>query len=79
MVSQSELEREKYEARLKYQRDAEGLLREATERGIMMGRVQMSEEILKLEPTPRETLLSMPLEELRQLVNRLKAQLASRG
>jgi hypothetical protein len=83
MLTQSDLEREKYEARLKYQRDEAARLHDATElgeeRGELMGRVQSYEEFLKLEPTPRATLREMPLAQLHELANRLKAQIAGRG
>jgi hypothetical protein len=82
MLTQSELEREKYEARLKYQRDEAARLHDATERGEqrgeqrgeLMGRVQSYEEFLKLEPTPKATLREMPLAQLQELVDRLKTQ-----
>ena len=58
MLTQSELEREKYEARLKYQRDEASRLYDAREagmnQGVLIGRVQQAERILKLEPTPEE-------------------------
>jgi predicted transposase/invertase (TIGR01784 family) len=96
MLTQSELEREKYEARLKYQRDelsrqhelneAQHELNEARrlaelseQRGELIGRVQMCEEVLKLPPTPKETLRAMTLEQLQQLVEQLKARVAGRG
>ena len=87
MVTQSDLEREKYEARLKYQRDAEGLLRDATrvgeergvEKGVLIGHVQLAEKLLKQELTPQATLRKMTLEQLHQLADRLESQLAARS
>jgi predicted transposase/invertase (TIGR01784 family) len=83
MLTQSELEREKYEARLKYQRDELSRLHEARQEGRqlgaqlgeLIGRVQSYEEFLKVEPTPRETLWAMTLEQLQQLLEQLKARL----
>jgi hypothetical protein len=82
MLTQSELEREKYEARLKYQRDelsrrheAEQLVREAEQRGELFGFVQSQERFLKVEPTPKETLRAMTLEQLQQLAEQLEARL----
>jgi predicted transposase/invertase (TIGR01784 family) len=83
MLTQSELEREKYEARLKYQRDEAARMRDAEERGknrgVLIGRVQSYEEVLKLGPTPEATLLAMPLPQLQELVNRLKSEVAGRS
>ena len=115
MLSQSELEREKYEARLKYQHDEASRLFDARlegeERGQLIGqqrgeligqqrgeligqqrgeligqqrgeftgeligRVQLAERVLKRTITPRETLLTMTLDQLRQLADRLEALL----
>ena len=100
MLAQSELEREKHEARLKYQRDelsrrheaeqrekriqeaeqrvreAEQRLHEAEQRGELFGFVQSLERFLKVEPTPKETLRAMTLEQLQQLVEQLRARIA---
>ena len=86
MLTPSDLEREKYEARLKYQRDAQAMLQDAVqrgekfdeERGELMGRVQQAERILKRESTASETLRAMPQDQLLQLADRLEAQLAQR-
>jgi hypothetical protein len=80
MFTQSEIEREKYEARLKFQRDQASRLRDAIERGENMGRVQLAERLLKLAPTPREVLQAMAaFEELSDLADRLEMQLAERA
>ncbi len=87
MLAQNDLEREKYEARLKYQRDEASRLHGArqqgeqsgVELGVLMGRVQSYEEVLKVELTPAVLLRAMPLEQLRELADRLKTQLAGRS
>jgi predicted transposase/invertase (TIGR01784 family) len=120
MLTQSELEREKYEARLKYQRDelsrrleaeqrdkriqeaeqrvregeqrvreaelrvregeqrvreGEQRLHEVGQRGELLGRVRLTERLLKQEPIPKETLQAMTSEQLQELAERLEAQL----
>jgi hypothetical protein len=91
MVTQSDLERERYEARLKFQRDWNVHLRDAREdgeklglergeklgleRGVLIGRVQAYERLLKQAPTPPEALRSLSLEELAALAERLERQL----
>ncbi len=57
---------------------AEGEQR-GVERGVLIGRVQSYEDALKVGPTAEATLLVMPLEQLQELVNRLKAQVAGPG
>jgi hypothetical protein len=91
MLTQSDLERERYEARLKYRRDQNAMLHDAEltgeergekrgqERGVLMGTVNLSERILKLEPTSQESLLAMPVERLRELAARLEKQVVERG
>ena len=79
MLKQSDPELEKYEARLKYQRNAAALMHDATERGEPTRRMQSYEEVLKPEPLREATLLDMPLAQLQELVNRLNEQVARRG
>ncbi len=83
MLTQDDLEREKYESRLKYQRDQFARLRYAElkglDRGVLIGRVQSYQEVLKSDPTPEATLLAMSLEQLQELVGQLKEQMAQRG
>jgi hypothetical protein len=87
MVTQSDLERERYEARLKFQRDMNSRLRDSREdgekagleRGVLIGRVQAYEGLLKQGPTPPEPLRGLSLEELVELADRLERQLPSAG
>jgi hypothetical protein len=87
MVPQSDLERERYEARLKFQRDMNARLRDAREdglergeqRGVLIGRVQAYERLLQQGPTPPEALRGLSLEELVELADRLERQLPSAG
>ena len=79
MVTQSNLEGERYEARLKYWRDENARLHDAILVGELIGRVQLFQRLLKQEPTPREALQGMQIEQLQQLADRLEAQLAPRG
>ena len=88
MLTQNDLDREKYEARLKFRRDENARLSDAlqrgeargeargVERGVLIGHVQLYEKVFKLEPTPQATLLAMPLEQLRELVEQFNVQLA---
>jgi predicted transposase/invertase (TIGR01784 family) len=79
MVTQSDLDRERYEARLKYRRDEDARLHDAKELGVLIGKIQFGERLLRLEPTPPETLDALSLEQLRERVTSLEAQLAGRG
>jgi hypothetical protein len=79
MLTLDELEREKYEARLKYQRDEAARLLYATKmgekRGALIGRIQLAERVLKHEQTSEEVLRAMTLEQLRQLADKLEVRL----
>ena len=86
MLKQSDIERERYEARLKAERDRGSSLLAAEQRGEQRGeqratqrelieRVQIFQDLLKQPQTPAETLSTLPLEELRALANQLAAEL----
>jgi hypothetical protein len=87
MVTQSDLERERYEARLKYRRDELARLYDAEQRGIeqgracgiLIGQVQVYEKLLMQAPTPPEALQAMTLEQLQELVDRLGTRLAEKA
>ena len=87
IMSQSELERERYQARVKVARDERSLLRElrearellpkAREEGIKEGvadRIQMLQRLLKIPMTPRTELLTQSLDALRAMAEALERQ-----
>jgi ABC-type taurine transport system ATPase subunit len=75
MLTHNDLERERYEARLKFQRDQNARMQFAEEkgkkRGAIIGRVQACEMVLKQQPTPLEALDALTLEQLQELADRL--------
>ncbi|MBI1916649.1 MAG: Rpn family recombination-promoting nuclease/putative transposase [Planctomycetes bacterium] len=86
MLSQDELERERYLDRLKAERDAASLqhgyrlaresgLEEGREEGELIGRIHLCQRMLKQPLTPKEELLRQPIEELYRLSEQLEAQL----
>jgi len=82
MLSQDELERERYLDRLKAQRDAASLLhaahfaREAgQEEGQLIGRIQLCQRMLKQPVAPKEELLKQSVDELARLAEQLEGQL----
>jgi predicted transposase/invertase (TIGR01784 family) len=87
MMSQSRLERERYEARLKGQRDYATALAEARREGqaegraegqregLIIGQLHLCQQLLGQPLTPVESLRGLPLAELEQQVERLKAEL----
>jgi predicted transposase/invertase (TIGR01784 family) len=75
MLTQSEIERERYQARLKFQRDQSSNLKVAREEGAVLGRIQLCQELLNLPITPHEELLALSLAELRAKVEALEKQL----
>ena len=88
MVAQSDLERERYEARLKWQHDIATALEEAGEKRRAEGRVEGRKEelishlhfcqhLLRRAETPAEQLLALSLEDLRRLAQQLEAELIS--
>lgn len=89
MLTQDEIERERYEARMKAQRDAATFERfyklqaeqkraEGLEHGELIGSIHFSQRLLNLTPTPREELLALPIDQLRQMMEQLPTKLATR-
>jgi hypothetical protein len=79
MISQSDLERERYEARLKMQRDISTGLYAAREEGRMegelIGQIHTLERLLRRAETPATQLLALPLADLERLAQQLEAEL----
>ena len=86
MISQSDIEREEYKARLKFSRDAlnreeeySHRMQEAAESreklAELIGRIDFCEENLASPPTPGEELLKLSQDELQRLANEQKADL----
>jgi predicted transposase/invertase (TIGR01784 family) len=79
MFSQDEVEREKYELRLMYQRDQASLVQNARETGELIGQVRLCQELLKQPPTPQAELSSLSVERLTVLLAHLRKQLLPNG
>jgi predicted transposase/invertase (TIGR01784 family) len=82
MLSQDELERERYLDRLKAQRDAASLIHAAhiaraagQEEGELIGRIHAYQHLLKQTLTPKEKLLKQSTDELARLAEELEGQL----
>ena len=90
MLTQSDLERERYESRLKAQRDQFSFLKAAREEamkegrqegrqeGQAVGRIHICQQLLKLPLTPGEELLALPLAELQAKAAELEQQIGTR-
>lgn len=81
MLGQSDIERERYEARRKFQLDYNTGLKVARMEGRAeekIDMIQLCEQVLKLPPTATEQLASMSLEELTRRVDALKEQVLKR-
>jgi predicted transposase/invertase (TIGR01784 family) len=83
MIAQSDLEPERYEARLKLQRDISSGLAAARDEGLEQGRkegqvgqIHAFQDLLLLAHTPAAQLLALPLAELERLAQQLKVELA---
>jgi flagellar biosynthesis/type III secretory pathway protein FliH len=82
-LSQSAIERDRYENRLKWERDVSVMKRDAREEGLkegeekgrLEGSIALSQRLLKQPPTPTEQLSQMSLDDLRRLAEDLERQL----
>jgi len=87
MMTQSELERERYEARLKGMRDQSASLHGAMEEGIkkglnkgeLIGRIRQCQELLNQLIESTDDLATLSIEELTRKLEQLKEQLVSKG
>jgi hypothetical protein len=75
MLIQDDLERERYEARLKLQRDAESRLDAAFTDGERVGVIRLCQRRLNLPVASKEELARLPYTELDALAERLEKQL----
>jgi predicted transposase/invertase (TIGR01784 family) len=75
MLSQTDVERERYEARLKAQLDQNSLIRGARLEGRLIGRIQLCEQLLQRPETPTEELAALSLEELTRRAEEVEALL----
>jgi predicted transposase/invertase (TIGR01784 family) len=82
-MTQSELERERYESRLKAQRDLKAALQEARDEGLAEGRseglireIHLCQRLLGQALTTAEVLRLLPMRELEKLAQDLEAQVA---
>src|SRR5262249_13727287 len=81
VISQSDLDRERYEARLKYQRDEISRLQAARDAGMrerLTREVQFLQRFLKQDPTEQKQLDALPTQELLALVERLQQEMLSK-
>jgi predicted transposase/invertase (TIGR01784 family) len=75
MLSQTDQERELYEARRKWQLDYNTGLKAARLEGVLIGRIQLCEGLLGRPETPTEQLAALSLEELTRRADELQAEL----
>lgn len=77
VMTQNEVERERYEARLKAQRDHSSFLAEAKmsmQKGIVIGRIQALQKVLKQTPSDVGALESLPMTRLEELAANLERE-----
>ena len=74
VISQNDLERERYLARVKVERDELSRLHSAREEGKLIGTIQLCQRLLKRPLTPHQDLLALSLAELQQLAQRLEQE-----
>jgi hypothetical protein len=77
VLSQTDLERERYEAWRKAQLDYNTGLKVARMEGELIGRIHLCEQLLQRPETPTEQLLLLSLEELARVADELQPLLQS--
>lgn len=84
-MSQNDVEWVRYQSRLKFQRDQNMYLKDATDKGLkqgleqgeILGQIHAYQRLLKLPLTSREELLALSLDEGRAQAQDLEQQLAT--
>ncbi len=79
MISQTPEQLTFYNARLKFQRDQEASLAQATLEGEARGRITILQELLGLRPSTAEELAGYDASQLNNMADELQHQLRSRG
>ncbi len=82
MLAQSDLDREIYEGRLKARRDErakmsgalEQGMQQGVEKGLLVGRIQMCQELLGVEGASRAELETLDIENLQRIADELRGQ-----
>ena len=77
MLTQTDIERERYEARRKAQLDYNSGIKAARTEGQRIGEIHLCERLLKRAETPLEQLQSLSPEELTRLAEELQTQVLS--
>jgi hypothetical protein len=73
--TEEERERQRYQARLKSERDQTAFIDEAQVKGEWIGRIHAFEKVLKIPATQKGELSALRIEELQQKAKGLEAQL----
>jgi hypothetical protein len=83
MLSQTDMERERYEARRKAQLDYNTGIKvarlEGLEKGVLIGRIHLCERLLQRPETPTEQLAALSLEDLTHQADELQPLLRQFG
>jgi hypothetical protein len=79
MLTQTDLERERYEARRKALLDHNTLMKAARLEGERIGIIHLCERMLKRPETPAETLAALSIDELTRLAEDLQREVLNRG
>jgi hypothetical protein len=74
MLTQTDIERERYEARRKAQLDYNSGMNYARTQGERIGAIHMCERMLQRPETPKEQLIALSLEDLTRLTEDLEKQ-----
>lgn len=84
-ISQSEIDRHRYLERQRAERDAASLLEHAQlalqkgfEKGVLIGRIRLSQQLLHQPETSKEELLRLDVEDLMRLEEELTRQLTGK-
>jgi hypothetical protein len=79
MLARVDIQKEIYEGRLKARRDEQmrltDTLAEGLAKGVLIGRIEFAQKLMRREVTPRAALEAMPLEALEALAAQLEREL----
>jgi hypothetical protein len=75
-MSENDVEWNRNQSRLKFQRDQNMYGQHAFDKGGVVGVIELCQRILKMPATPRDELVALPFDDLKAMAEALKRQLA---
>ena len=78
MLTRVDIQKEIYEGRIKARRDEQMRLTDTLAKGVLIGRIEFAQKLMRREVTPQAALEAIPLEELEAIAGQLEQELLAK-